>query len=174
VTAEMPIAAKSPGQTAKTTQSFRGKKFTFGPMKVGEDKGVDSWRYVTHPCQSTLWPACQERRVVYPNFQSMEDNVPSHNSDFTNREQAKENIPKVAWPANSPDFNPIEHLWCLMKSRILRWRGEEEITTPTKMKAVLQKEWGKITVDEINNEISKLPLIMGQCMLQDGGNKFDA
>jgi len=41
------------------------------------------------------------------------------------------------------------------------------------MKAVLQEEWAKITVDEINNEISKLPIIMGRFMLQDGGNKFD-
>ncbi|RPB01380.1 hypothetical protein L873DRAFT_1676969, partial [Choiromyces venosus 120613-1] len=77
-------------------------------------------------------------------------------------------------PANSPDFNPIEHIWCLMKSRILRRRGEEKITTPMEMKIVLEVEWAKITVDKINNEISKLPLIMPRCMLQDGGDKFEA
>lgn len=174
VGAEQRAAAKSAGLTVKTTQSFRGKKFTFRPMKIGEGKGVDSWRYVTHLCQPILWPACKERMVVYSNFQLMEDNAPSHDSDYTNRERERENIPKIAWPANSPDFNPIEHIWRLMKSRILRRRGEEKITTPTEMKAVLQEEWAKITVDEINNEISKLPLIMGRCMLQDGGNKFDA
>ena len=111
---------------------------------------------------------------VYTNFWLMEDNPPSHDLEFTNREHERENIPKIAWPANSPDFNPIEHIWRLMMSRILRRRGEEKITTPIEMKAVLQEEWAKITVDEINNEILKLPLIMGRCMLQDGGNKFDA
>ena len=36
------------------------------------------------------------------------------------------------------------------------------------------EESEKITIEDINNEISKLPMIMGRCMLQDGGNKFEA
>ena len=42
------------------------------------------------------------------------------------------------------------------------------------MREVLVKERAKITIEEINNEVSKPPMIMGRCMLQDGGNKFDA
>ncbi|RPA96299.1 hypothetical protein L873DRAFT_1694625 [Choiromyces venosus 120613-1] len=68
----------------------------------------------------------------------MEDNASSHDSDFTNRERERERIPKVDWPANSPGFNSIEHIWHLMKSRILCRRGEEKITTPTEIKTVLE------------------------------------
>lgn len=53
-------------------------------------------------------------------------------------------------------------------------RGAEKITTLLQMREVLVEESEKITIEDINNEISKLPMIMGRCMLQDGGNKFEA
>lgn len=174
VAAEQRAVGRAEGRKVKTVQSFRGKRYTFRPLKVGEGKGVDSWRYVNHLCKLILWPACTERMASLPNFRLMEDNAPSHCSDYTNAAREKVGIPKIEWPANSPDLNPIEHIWRLMKSRILRRRGEEKITTPLQMREVLVEEWAKITIEEINNEVSKLPMIMGRCMLQDGGNKFDA
>jgi hypothetical protein len=73
----------------------------------------------------------------------MEDNAPAHKSSYTIAERLKETIPKVVWPANSPDFNPIERIWTLMKRRIRRRRGQERITTQAEMKRVLQEEWDK-------------------------------
>ena len=29
----------------------------------------------------------------------------------------KKNIPKLAWPANSPDISPIENIWSIMKTK---------------------------------------------------------
>ena len=174
VVAEMRVAGRAEGKKVKTVQSFQGKKYTFRPLKVGEGKRVDSWKYVNHLCKPILWPACKERMANLPNFQLMEDNAPSHHSDFTNTAHEKEGIGKVNWPANSRDFNLIERIWRLMKSRILCRRGEERLTTPAQMKEVLVEEWAKISLEEINNKISKLPLTMGRCMLQDGGNKFEA
>ncbi|RPA93211.1 hypothetical protein L873DRAFT_1706373, partial [Choiromyces venosus 120613-1] len=65
-------------------------------------------------------------------------------------------------------------IWWLMKRSILRLRGSEKIYTITPMAIVLQEEWDKITIDEINREIGKLPRIMQQCIEQNGGNKFQA
>ena len=42
------------------------------------------------------------------------------------------------------------------------------------MKKVLRKEWDKITVEEINIEIAKLPDIIERCIKQGGGNEFQA
>ncbi|RPA91796.1 hypothetical protein L873DRAFT_1712640 [Choiromyces venosus 120613-1] len=94
----------------------------------------------------------------------MEDNAPAHNLDFTNYEREKEGIDKVDWPPNSPDLNPIEHLWNIMKSRIQTRRGVERVTSEGAMKLVLQQEWEKITIEEVNWEISKLPNILAQCI----------
>jgi len=37
----------------------------------------------------------------------MEDNAAGHDSGWTNAQGRDEGIPKVDWPPNSPDFNPI-------------------------------------------------------------------
>ena len=102
----------------------------------------------------------------------MEDNAPAHFSDFTTLERVKEGIPKVDWPPNSPDFNSIEHLWEVMKSRIQTRRGHERVKSICEMKLMLQQEWEWITVEEINKQISKLPRVMAKCIEQQGGNKF--
>ncbi|RPA97730.1 hypothetical protein L873DRAFT_1689738 [Choiromyces venosus 120613-1] len=102
----------------------------------------------------------------------MEDNALAHHSDFTTFERTKEGIPKVDWPPNSPDFNPIEHLWELMKSRIQTRRGKERVTCTGEMKIILQEEWDRITIEEVNQQICRLPKIMAKCIEKNGGNKF--
>ena len=42
------------------------------------------------------------------------------------------------------------------------------------MKAVLVEEWEKITVEEINREIDKLPTIVMRCLSANGGNNYHA
>lgn len=158
----------------KTTQSWRGKKYKIKKLKRKDAKGVDSWRYVTSLCRPLLWPTCRERLALNPDFLLMEDNAPSHDSDFTNLERRKEGIEKIAWPPNSSDFNPIKHIWHLMKMRILRRLGSERIRTPLEMKIVLEEECSKITIEEINHEIVKLPDIIVRCIAKKGGNNFQA
>ena len=104
----------------------------------------------------------------------MEDNAACHNSDWTNQEREAEGIAKVDWPPNSPDFNPIEKIWTLIKRRIQRCWGLERITTVGQMKSVLKEEWEKMTIDEINVKISLLPKTMMLCIKQAGNNNFHA
>jgi len=42
------------------------------------------------------------------------------------------------------------------------------------MKVMLKAEWERNTVEEINKEIAKLPILMLKCIEKHGGNKFDA
>lgn len=81
---------------------------------------------------------------------------------------------KVEWDLNSPDFNPMEHIWTLMKSRIQKRRGAERITTQMAMESVLNKEWVRITIQEIDKEIAKLPIIMSRCIAVKGSNNLHA
>ncbi len=57
-------------------------------------------------------------------------------------------------PPNSPDLNPIETIWRIIKQR-LKSRGvifEEAV-----LRRAIQEEWDKITLDEINKAISTMP-----------------
>ena len=121
-------------------QTYRAKNFKFDKLTRGEARGVDSWRYVNHVAKPLLWPECKRQLTKNQNFLLMEDNAPAHDSVYTNRLREAEGIQKVKWPPNSPDFNPIEHIWHLMKKRILTRRGSERKTTSTDMKRVLKEE----------------------------------
>ena len=61
-----------------------------------------------------------------------------------------------------------------MKRRIQRRRGSGRITTVDAMKAALQKEWERLTIEETNAEIAKLPKIVDRCINVCGGNNFHA
>ncbi|KAF7501995.1 hypothetical protein GJ744_001009, partial [Endocarpon pusillum] len=57
-------------------------------------------------------------------------------------------------PPNSPDLNPIETIWRIIKQR-LKSRGvifEEAV-----LHRAIQEEWDKLTLDEINRAISTMP-----------------
>ena len=137
---EARLLASLTGVKTKTTHSRRGKKYKIKKPKMGDSKGIDSWRYVTDLGRPLLWPACHAQKLVRPDFLLMEDNTLTHDSDFTNYERTKEAINKVDWPPSSPDLNPIEHLWNIMKSGIQTRRGVERVTTAGEMNLILKQE----------------------------------
>lgn len=167
-------AEKNGAPKKKTSQSWQGKKFKIQKIRKGDGRGVDAWRYVKHVARPLFWPECHCHLAQDPQFILMEDNAPCHKAFYTTREREKEGILKVDWPPNSPDFNPIEHIWTLLKRRILRRRGSERITSITAMRVVLMEEWEKITIEEINCEISRLPAIMQRCLKAKGSNTYHA
>ena len=69
-----------------------------------------------------------------------EDNDPKHTSHLA-QSFINENIPELLdWPANSPDLNPIENLWNLVKRNV-------EKRMPQNQKDLIQfmvEEWNSI------------------------------
>ena len=76
--------------------------------------------------------------------------------------------------SNSPDFNSIERIWTLMKWRIQQHHTLEKVTTAAEIKVILCEQWKKITIEEFNCEIDKLPTIMFCCLAVNGSNNFHA
>ena len=85
-----------------------------------------------------------------------EDGDPSHGKrKFGMAQKLKQGnwIPNLIHPAQSPDLNPIEAVWNILKQRVCRrtWRTLEEL------KMILQEEWSKITMQEIQSRILEMP-----------------
>jgi DDE superfamily endonuclease len=63
----------------------------------------------------------------------------------------------IKWEANppqSPDLNPIETIWRLVKQRL---KNRSLILDPDVLRRCIEEEWDKITMDEINEAISTMP-----------------
>ena len=65
------------------------------------------------------------------------------------------------WPSNSPDLNPIETAWRILKSRVKLRRS----ASPQEPWKAIEEVWKEITLDKINEAIlgSKKTLI-GTCI----------
>ena len=104
-----------------------------------------------------------------------EDGDPSHG--MRKRGQAQEykeahNIQNLVHPAQSPDLNPIEGIWNIIKQRLRRRIFDSE----QEMKDALQEEWDKITIEEIQDRIADMPRRCAELVRCSGkpirGNKW--
>ena len=85
-----------------------------------------------------------------------EDNDPSHGTrkqGLAQRLKQDHGIKSLFHPAQSPDLNPMEACWNILKQRARRriWHTIEEL------KEILQDEWSKITMKEVHARIATMP-----------------
>jgi DDE superfamily endonuclease len=115
----------------------------------------------------TKWLEAKYKRKFY----LQEDNDPSHGT------RSKKNLPRqlkeashiqiLIHPAQSPDLNPIEGIWNIIKQRLRggRWETVEEF------KEAILAEWRKITLSEIRRRISEMPKRCAH-MVNTNGERF--
>src|SRR5688572_5490422 len=85
-----------------------------------------------------------------------EDGDPSHGmrkQGLAQEYKTTYGIENLSHPAQSPDLNPIEGIWAILKQRIRRRIFDSE----DEMKEALQEEWDKITMEEIRWRIADMP-----------------
>ncbi|KIM98641.1 hypothetical protein OIDMADRAFT_20135 [Oidiodendron maius Zn] len=119
-----------------------------------------SQKYYTERLLPVYIEAVNSARLQHAkNWYLQEDNDPSHGSrkyGLAQRLKRDSWVNTLPHPPQSPDLNPMEGIWNILKQRIRRyiWRSIEEL------KEIIQREWSKITMEEVRSRISEMP---GRC-----------
>src|SRR5205085_9202716 len=83
------------------------------------------------------------------------DNDPKHKAKSVQEWLDEQPFEVVEWPAQSPDLNPIEHLWALLKRRLNQYE-----TPPRGMLELWERiyfQFYKITEDECMRLYESMP-----------------
>ena len=94
-----------------------------------------------------------------------QDNDPKHTAHTIREWFVKNKVEKLDWPAQSPDLNPIEHLWDELERRMKgkNPRNKKELWT------MMQNEWGKIGRDITANLVNSMPKRVLEVLKNKGG-----
>ena len=75
----------------------------------------------------------------------MQDNASIHKAHKTIALFRSLGLQLMTWPANSPDLNPIENIWSLLKYRI----GLHFPRTRDQVIAAVELEWSRLTSSDV-------------------------
>ena len=80
------------------------------------------------------------------------------------------------WPSNSPDLNPIENLWQILKTRVEKQVNEmlvkKQTVTVEVFRGVIQKEWEEIDQSTYVNLVRSMPTRLNE-IIEGNGNKIN-
>jgi len=98
-----------------------------------------------------------------------DDNDPKHRSHSTKKWIQDNGILVLEdWPAQSPDLNPIEHLWHHLKLKLSRY--EKKATSVHELWERVDKEWNSFTEDECARYYESMPKRIQAVIKAKGGN----
>ena len=96
-----------------------------------------------------------------------QDNDPKHNSKMAQSYLKDHGFTVMLWPANSPDLNPIEHLWHHLKMKLDEY--EHPPNSLHQLWGRVEKEWEKIDKSVCQNLIESMPRRLAAVIKAKGG-----
>ena len=169
----------------KKAYQKRGRRLTYQcPKKIGKvhvwggicTRGKVSLHIFTENLNGLLYKKILGRKLL-PSMRRLygggkwilvQDNDPKHTCGKVAKFLNKHNIEVIQrWPASSPDLNPIENIWSIMKSDISKVRPKtiEELIEAIKI------SWRLLRREYILNCINSMPNRL-QLLLNNNGQKI--
>ena len=139
-----------------------------GVGQLAEVEGrMDADQYVAI-LEDHLLPSIEESGISEEEAIFQQDNDPKHTSKKAKKWMEDHNISLLDWPPQSPDLNPIEHLWQHVKSELTKY--------PTHPKGVWEiwervaEVWDKIRPEVCQNLIESMPRRVQAVIKAKGGH----
>ena len=83
----------------------------------------------------------------------VEDNAPIHRSHLSQSARLAANINLLPHPANSPDLNPIKHIWHIAKKLVSRIPKASNIE---QLKEQIKTAWEEIPMEVVNTIVGSM------------------
>jgi transposase len=136
----------------------------YGCQIDGIMKAEDYCRILSTSFKDTLEYWCLDKDEII--FQ--QDNDPKHTSKQAKVWFKSEGIQVLPWPAQSPDLNPIEHLWRHLKLKLAKY--ERRAKGVHELWERCNKEWNEITPEECKKYIDSMPGRVQAVLRAKGGH----
>ncbi|EFN70315.1 Transposable element Tcb2 transposase, partial [Camponotus floridanus] len=94
-----------------------------------------------------------------------QDNAPCHTARKSIAWFKRNKIKLFEWPPQSPDLNPIEHLWAHLKKHV----HARKCNSITELKKVIFEEWEKISPSICERLVHSLPKRIAEVIKNNGG-----
>ena len=127
---------------------------------------MTSARYVSDILRPHILPL----RQIHRNFVFMQDNARPHTANVTRRFFEEHNIALLPHPANSPDLNPIEHIWDEIGRRLRR--REEQPYNLNQLGEALRQIWREIPQSAIERCINMRERLQAVINQRGGNTQF--
>lgn len=115
--------------------------FGLGPL-VRIDGRINSQRYIEEILGYHVIPFLESFEEENGDYLFQQDNAPIHTSIQTRNFAEESEINLLPWPGQSPDLNPIEHLWDELERRIRAKKSNPK--NLGELEALLQECWLEI------------------------------
>ena len=103
-------------------------------------------------------------------LQLMQDGAPSHVSTNTTSELHERDAFPIAWPASSPDLNPIEAVWNWMKDWIQDKYPEDKQLSLDRLRSLVRAAWDAIPAEFFEDLIRSMQARCQAVIDAEGGN----
>jgi transposase len=98
----------------------------------------------------------------------MEDGAPVHRSKLCEEWRQAHRLEKLNWPANSPDLNPIENLWKILKDAVQH--GSICPKNTSDLRVVIAREWKIISGQKLLLLCHSMPTRLQAVIEASGGH----